>query len=118
MGVELGAIEQANACQRCAPSAEGTRRGSGREWRRYRRRHRQAAVAAAVGANCIPCPVGRGGRLIGDNTMTNSVIGLRNGIGRRARGAKIRDQAGERNRVSRDERDNALAQWPLRERHA
>ena len=33
-------------------------------------------------------------------------------------GAKTRDQARERNRVSRDERNNALPQWPLRERHA
>jgi hypothetical protein len=40
--------------------------------------------------------------------MTNNVIGLCDGIGRRARGAEIRDQAGERDRISDGQPNNAL----------
>jgi hypothetical protein len=67
-----------------------------------------AADAAAIGANCIPCSIGRGSRLISDNAMTNNVIGLRDGIGRLARGAEIRDQAGKRDRISGGQRNDAL----------
>jgi hypothetical protein len=40
--------------------------------------------------------------------MTNNVIGLRDGIGRRARGAEIRDQGSKRDRISGGQRNDAL----------
>lgn len=108
MRVGLDAGDAHEARKRRQPSAQSVRYGGGNERRHYRRRHRQAADAAAVGANCIPCSIGRGGRLISDNAMTNNVIGLRDGIGSRARGAEIRDQAGKRDRISGGQRNNAL----------
>ena len=106
VGLDAGDAPEARKWRQ--PSAQSVRHGGGNERRRYRRRHRQAADAAAIGADCIPCPVGRGGRLISDNAMTNNVIGLRDGIGRRAGGTKIRDQAGERNGISGGQRNDAL----------
>jgi hypothetical protein len=77
-----------------------------------------AADAAAVGANCIRCAVRRRGRLIGDNAMTNNVIGLRDRISGGLGGTEIRNEASERNRVSGGQRNNALPQCPLRKPHA
>jgi hypothetical protein len=118
MRLGLNAGDTPEAHKRLKPSAQSVRYGSGNERRRYRRCHRQAADAAAIGADCIPCPVGRGGRLIGNNAMANNVIGLRDGIGSGPRSAKIRNQAGERNRISGGQRNNALPQCSPREPHA
>jgi hypothetical protein len=116
VGLDAGDADEARKWRQ--PSAQSMRHGGGDERRRYCRRHRQAADAAAIGTNCIPCSIGRGGRLIGDNAMTNNIVGLRDGVGRRARGTEIRDQAGERNGISGGQRNNALPQCPLREPHA
>ncbi len=119
MSVEFRAGDPDDARRQIEPFERELRgAGCGDGWRNDGRQGRHAADAAAVGANCIPCPVGRGGRLIGHNAMTNSAVGLRDRIGSRAGSAKIRNQARERNRVSRNERDNALPQWPLGDCHA
>jgi hypothetical protein len=50
--------------------------------------------------------------------MADNHIRLRGGFGCSLRGDKTRHHACKCDRVSRNERDNALSQWLLRERHA
>jgi hypothetical protein len=50
--------------------------------------------------------------------MTDNVVRLRGSFGRGLRGDKTRHHACESDRVSRNERDHALPQWPLREHRA
>jgi hypothetical protein len=119
MGVGFGAIEADQTRWQIEPlerELRGSRRANGR--RNNGRQRDNATDAAAIGADRIPCSIGRGGRLIGDNVMTNDVVGLRDGVGSRPRSAKIRNQAGERNDISGDQRNNALPQWARREPHA
>jgi hypothetical protein len=79
---------------------------------------RRNAADAGFEANIAVAVMGSGPRSHGKVAVADNATLLIDGLSRALGGAKACNDARERNRVSRDERDNALPQWPLRERHA
>src|SRR5215469_3340779 len=119
MSLGLGAGEADRKRGQIKPLERELRRpGCGDGWRNDRRQRSHAAdtgfkadrAVALVRAGCWPS--------LGDVAVANDATSTVNRVGRRLGGAKACNQAGERNRVSGDERDNALPKWPLRECHA
>jgi len=106
-----GIGRQAPHCQRRESSARRLRQRNGCNGRRRQRHHQQqAADAAAIDANFAVALVrGRCG-LPSDNAMAQDAARLGGGFGCGAPGADTRDQAGQRNRVSGSERDDAPPQ--------
>jgi hypothetical protein len=114
MGVEFAAAGYGDARERREALAQSARDGSRSDWRLYRHCHGQAAIAARSNADFAGRLVGRGGRLLGAAVAKNG-LRLIDGFGYRPRGRKSGYQAGERNRISGGQRNQALPQRPLGE---
>jgi hypothetical protein len=114
MGVRLGVADKSEARERRQPSAQSEWSGSHSNRRRHRHCHGQAAIAARSNADFAGRLVGRGRGLLGA-AVAKDGLRLIDGLGGRARGAKIRNKAGERNRISGGQRNQALPQRPLGE---
>ena len=96
--------------QRLQPLRDGLRRtDDGRRWRRQRRHQHQATDAAIIDAGMAVARVGGGLLRAGDERVADDTA--RNGGGRGGLGAGAAEtgqQPGERNRISGDQRNQAL----------
>ena len=83
-----------------------------RRWRRHCRDEHQAADAAIVDAVLVVGVAGRGRLLACDKRMADNAVWSGCRIGGGACRAKARDQARQRNRIGRRQRNNAPLQRP------
>jgi hypothetical protein len=89
-----------------------------RRWRGQGGGQRQAADAAAIGANPVIRFIALGRGLPGHIAVAKNIVRLCSSLGGGARASHAPDQARQRDRVSSDERNNALPNCPVREPHA
>lgn len=116
MSIEFRAGDPDGARWQIKPRECGWRELGGRDGRRNS--HRSDATDAGFDAK-VAVIVRRGGRrLIARAAVADDHIWLGGGSGCGLCGDKTRDQSRKRDRVSCDERDNALPQRALRERGA
>jgi hypothetical protein len=115
MGVKFAVADYGDARERREALAQSVRDGSRSDWGLYRHCHGQATVTARSDADFAVSLVGRGSRLLGATTVAKNGLRLIDGFGCRPCGRKSGYQAGERNRISGGERNQALPQRPLGE---
>jgi hypothetical protein len=118
MSVEFRAGDPDDARLQIGPRDRGLRDAVGRDGRRNSHRQRGDAADAGFEANIAVAVVGSGPRSRGKVAVADNATLSIDGLSRALGGAKAGNDTRKRNRVSRDERHNALPQWPFRERHA